>query len=518
MDSQKPAAATPATSASAKPGAPVPTIGLMGFFMMTASMVMTVYSYPAFATSGLSLIFFLLFAGVLFFIPTALVSAELATGEGWQVGGIYTWCSQAFGRRWGFTAVFLQWLQITVGFVTMLYFVTGALSYLFDWSALNTSPWTKLIGVLIVFWLITIANFAGTKWTARLAMIGLLGGVVVPAILLVVLGVLYVVQGHEMAISFTKDSFFPDFTKVGTLVILVAFILSYAGVESSAPHVNELRNPRRNYPLAIIMLVVMAIVINILGALSIAIVIPAAEINLSAGVLQTFKHLLDLYHLGWLLKVVAVLLAIGTVAEVSAWVVGPSKAMVSAAKDGLIPRVFGKENSHGVPVPFVLFQGIIVTIWAFVLTLGGGGNNLSFLLAMALTVVTYLTMYILLFFSYLRLKTKHADVPRAYSIPGGKAGGFIVAIIGLLMAVLSIVISFFPPSGIGKEEGAYETILIISWIIIVIIPHVIYAFRDKSADGKPSTISMLQRISRIHPIHALHPRGRHPFESADKDS
>lgn len=509
MDKQTSA---PGGAAAAKPA---PTIGLMGFFMMTASMVMTVYSYPAFATSGVSLIFFLLFAAVLFFIPTALVSAELATGEGWQVGGVYTWCAQAFGRRWGFTAIFLQWLQITVGFVTMLYFITGALSYLFDWQALNTSPGLKLGGVLVLFWLITVANFAGTKWTARLATVGLLGGVVIPGVLLIGLGITYVAQGHKLAISFTNDPFFPDFTQMGTLVILVAFILSYAGVESSAPHVNELRNPRRNYPLAIIMLVVMAIVINILGALSIAIVIPKDEINLSAGVLQTFQYLLNMYGLGWLLKVVAVLLAIGTIAEVSAWVVGPSKAMVSAAHDGLIPRVFAKENKNGVPVAFVLFQGIVVTLWACVLTLGGGGNNLSFLLAMALTVVTYLTMYILLFLAYLRLKVKHSEVERAYSIPGGKAGGFVVAVIGLLMALFSIVVSFFPPSGL-KAEGAYESILLISWVVIVIIPHVIYVFRDKSADGKPSVHSKMERITRLHLIHALHPRARHPYERVDE--
>ena len=53
-------------SAPASAAAPAKTSGdasrhqyrpALGFFMMTASMVMTVYSYPAFATSGLSLIF-----------------------------------------------------------------------------------------------------------------------------------------------------------------------------------------------------------------------------------------------------------------------------------------------------------------------------------------------------------------------------------------------------------------------------------------------------------------------------
>jgi glutamate:gamma-aminobutyrate antiporter len=458
------------------------SLGLTGFFMMTGSMVMTIYSYPAFATSGFSLVFFLIFSGLLFFIPVALVAAELATGDGWQTGGVYTWVAAAFGKRWGFTAIFLQWLQITVGFVTMLYFVVGALSYLLDWPALNTNPVLKLVFVLGIFWLVTLFNFSGTSWTARLATLGLIGGVSIPALILVSLAVTYIVQGDPVHIKMGLSDFLPDFGDVQTLVVLVAFILSYAGIEASAPHVNDLENPKRNYPLAIIMLTVFAIVVNIVGALSIAIVIPESKINLSAGVLQTFQVLLDQYHLAWALKPVAVLLAVGTVAEVSAWVVGPAQGMFAAAKEGLLPPVFTRVNHKNVPIPFILAQGVVVTIWAFVLTLGGGGNNLSFLLAMALTVVTYLAMYILLFLAYFVLKTKRADVVRAYNIPGGKTGGLTVACVGLAMVFLSMFISFFPPSSIsGGDESHYVEILLVSFVVSMIIPHVIYAFRRPGA-------------------------------------
>jgi len=464
-----------------------PSLGLTGFFMMTGSMVMTIYSYPAFATSGFSLVFFLCFAGLLFFIPVALVAAELATGEGWQTGGVYTWVAAAFGKRWGFTAIFLQWLQITVGFVTMLYFVVGALSYLLNWPELNTNPWIKLAFVLAIFWLVTLFNFNGTSWTARLATIGLIGGVSIPAFILIGLAITYIVQGDPMQIKMGMSDFLPDFGDVQTLVVLVAFILSYAGIEASAPHVNDLENPKRNYPLAIIMLTVFAIVINILGALAIAIVIPESKINLSAGVLQTFQVLLDQYHFAWALKPVAILLALGTVAEISAWVVGPAQGMFAAAKEGLLPPVFTKVNSKDVPIPFILAQGVVVTIWAVILTLGGGGNNLSFLLAMALTVVTYLAMYILLFLAYFVLKTKRTDVVRAYNIPGGNAGGFIVAGAGLLMVIFSMVISFFPPASItGASESHYVGILLGSFVVSMVIPHVIFAFCHRVKAGGPA--------------------------------
>lgn len=67
------------------------SLTLFGFFAITASMVMTVYEYPTFATSGFHLVFFLLLGGFLWFLPVALCAAEMATVDGWQEGGIFSW-------------------------------------------------------------------------------------------------------------------------------------------------------------------------------------------------------------------------------------------------------------------------------------------------------------------------------------------------------------------------------------------------------------------------------------------
>ena len=72
-------------------------ISLFGFFALTASMVLTVYEYPTFATSKLHLVFFLLLGGLLWFLPVALCAAEMATVEGWKNGGIFSWVSQTLG-------------------------------------------------------------------------------------------------------------------------------------------------------------------------------------------------------------------------------------------------------------------------------------------------------------------------------------------------------------------------------------------------------------------------------------
>ena len=47
------------------------TLTFFGFFAITASMVMTVYEYPSFASSGFQLVFFLIIGGILWFLPVA---------------------------------------------------------------------------------------------------------------------------------------------------------------------------------------------------------------------------------------------------------------------------------------------------------------------------------------------------------------------------------------------------------------------------------------------------------------
>ena len=120
--------------------------------------------------------------------------------------------------------------------------------------------------------------------------------------------------------------------------------------------------------------------------------------------IQAYSYLI--HHFGgseWLVRFIAVVICLGVIAEIAAWVVGPSTAMLEAAENGLLPKQLAKVNQHNVPINIVLIQGIIVSIWAVILTLGGGGANLSFFVAMALTVCIYLVAYVLLFISYIKL-------------------------------------------------------------------------------------------------------------------
>jgi amino acid transporter len=62
----------------------------------------------------LTMLAYIAFATVLFLIPAALVSAELRSAFGARAGAVYTWVGEAFGGRWGFVAIWLQWIQNVV--------------------------------------------------------------------------------------------------------------------------------------------------------------------------------------------------------------------------------------------------------------------------------------------------------------------------------------------------------------------------------------------------------------------
>lgn len=485
---------------------------MIGFFAITASMVMAVYEYPTFATSGFSLIFFLLLGGLLWFIPVGLCAAEMATVEGWEEGGVFAWVSNTLGERWGFAAISFGYLQIAVGFIPMLYFVLGALSYILDWPALNNDPVTKTIAALIILWGLAFTQFGGTKYTAQIAKFGFFGGILLPAAILVILAISFLASGAPLAIEMNASTFFPDFTKIGTLVVFVAFILSYMGVEASATHVNEMKNPGRDYPLAMLLLMIAAICLSSIGGLSVAAVIPHAEINLSAGVVQTFNVLVSHYGAGleWTVRIIAALLVLGVLAEIASWIVGPSRGMYVTAQKGILPATFAKVNKNGVPVTLVVSQLLITTVALIVLTNTGGGSNMSFLIALALTVVIYLRSYFLLFLGYIHLVRKQPEKKRTFNVPGGNGFKITLASVGLIVSAMAFVVSFFPPSSLpgGEATDTYVILLVVSFVIVLALPFIIYAVHDKRAKSTNVTMVPIKTHNAPKGHFFMHPRAR----------
>src|SRR5688572_19308919 len=135
---------------------PGKTLSVFALIMINVIAVDNLRSLAISAEYGLALIFFYLLAAILFFIPTILVTAELATG--WpNTGGVYVWVREAFGPQWGFLTIWLQWIYNVVWYPTIFAFIAGMLAYVFD-PQLATNKIYMLSVILIAFWSMTLLN------------------------------------------------------------------------------------------------------------------------------------------------------------------------------------------------------------------------------------------------------------------------------------------------------------------------------------------------------------------------
>ncbi len=101
-----------------------------------------------------------------------------------------------------------------------------------------------------------------------------------------------------------------------------------------------------------LLLIVAAIVLSSVGGLAIALVIPQADINLSAGVMQTFSVLISYLgpELNWGMRVISALLLLGVLAEIASWIVGPSRGMYVTAQKNCYQRILPNSTKMEFPL------------------------------------------------------------------------------------------------------------------------------------------------------------------------
>ena len=461
-------------------------LGVFVLAMMNVAVIASLRVLPMMAEEGFSLVFFFVAAALVFLIPTALVSAELATGWTKQ-GGVYLWVKEAFGGRWGFLAIWLQWIQNVIWYPTVLSFAGATLAYMINPSLANNKVYMLAV-ILTVYWGSTLASFRGMRTTGWLSTVGALAGTLVPGAAIIILGLIWFFSGNVPQISMTAKDLFPDMTSIRNIVFLAGVLLTYAGMEVSAVHAQEVKNPQKNYPRAIFLAVLIILVVVILGSLSIAVVVPQPKISLVAGLMQAFTMFFNDYHLKWIVPVVAFMITLGALGQVSAWIVGPSKGLFATAKEGDLPPFFQRVNKNGVPINLLAVQGCIVTILSLVFLLMPDVSS-SYWLLSVLTVQLYLIMYILLYSAAIKLRYSKPNVQRAYKIPGGNWGMWIVAGVGILGALFAIFIGFFPPAQLKSESILfYGLFLAVGILVMCGVPLVIYQFRKphwQATETKP---------------------------------
>ena len=430
-----------------------PLLGPFSLAMINVAAIASLRDLPQMAKYGTGCIFFYLLAGLVFFFPVSLVAAELATG--WpERGGVYVWVREAFGKQHGFAAVFMQWFQNLCWYPVVLTFAAASLAFAVDpqqgAARLAENKIYICTVILITYWGTTLWNFRGLKASAKLSMVGAFSGVIIPGVALIVLAVLYVAFGNASHLHPTVDGFLPDMARPGNITFAASVLLAFAGMEMTAVHVRETRNPNRAYPLAIGISAGVILLAFILGALAIAVALDPDQYTLQTGVTKALDSMLSSFSIPYLGRIFAAMMALGVVGSVNSWVIGPSKGLLAAARDGMLPKWFQKANDQGVPTRVLLIQASIVSLLCLTFTLQPTVADAYFMLS-DLTIQLYLIMYMAMFTSAIRLRYKRPLTPRPFRIPFGNTGMWAVAGLGILGALACITVGFFPPTQLASQ-------------------------------------------------------------------
>lgn len=457
---------------------PKRTLSIFLLAMINVAAICSIKNWPLTAVYGFSSLFYFIVAILFFFIPVSLVSAELATG--WpKRGGIYVWVREAFGHRLGFLAGWLLWIENVVWYPTILSFIAGTVAFSFNPELANNTLYMFCM-IFGTFWAATLLNLLGMKMSGWISTLGVILGTIIPGVIIIALGFAWIAGGNPSHVTFSWDSFFPNLNNPEQLALLAGVVLGFAGMEMSAVHARDVKNPQKNYPRAILLSAIIIILLSIFGTLAIAVVIPEDKISLVSGGMEAIAFFLRSYHLDWSIPIIAFLIAFGATGSMSTWAAGPSKGLLAAAQDGDFPPILHKINKYDMPVAMLIFQGIIVSILGLVFLLMPDVNS-SFWILLVLSSQLYLLMYLLMFAAGIYLRFKRPEVPRAYKIPGGKWGMMITAGLGIISSLFAIVIGFFPPEQL--ETGSvliYELFLIFGIIIFCAAPFIILLFKKPS--------------------------------------
>jgi amino acid transporter len=453
------------------------TLGVFSLAMITAGSVDSVRNLPATALFGGSIIFFFVLAAIFFLIPGAMVSSELASTCS-ESGGVYVWLKQAFGRKAGFVAVWYQWVENVFYFPALLSFVVATLAYVFSPALAHDKTYIVLM-ILLVFWLATLINIMGIKISAMLANFATIFGLILPMAIIIVLGIVWLAQGQHLQIAFTLPHLLPNFHQSGIWVALTGIILSLCGIELATVYGNDVRDPQRAYPKALLISSIIIVFTLICGGLSIAIVLPEKQISLVAGIMQACELFLAHYHLKWMLPLMALMLVLGGVGTVNNWIIAPVRGLLIAAADGHLPKHMSKKNKQGAPYVLLLYQAIIVSATTLVYYLMPSVNA-SYWLLTVLTAQLYMFMYIMLFAAGIRLRFKNVERKQGFMIPGGKIGMIIVCAAGLIGCVMTICVGFIPPSRVKVGGHLHYELLIIGGLVIMSLPAVWACLKKES--------------------------------------
>lgn len=406
--------------------------------LFTFSAVFILDSFTLSITYGWESIIWWIILGIIFFLPYGLIVSELGSTYG-NEGGIYNWTKKAYGSKMAGRTNYYYWINVAFWMPSVYLVLCNALFYSINPKLLeyNWIIWVNAAIAIVATWITVALNqlsLEDSKWVPNISSI-IRAGIV---IILLIGMIMWFVQGNAPATN-PSDSEYgiqPNFaTSIGIIGIIV---FSLCGFELSSNV--EIENPKKTMPKSIgiggitILFSYLLIIIPILTMVDVS--DPYyQEVGYTSSIVMAISAIMP----QWMTIIVAILLAISLMGNISTWTIGANGAIVEAAENNEFAPSFAKKRKNGAPIKASYWLGIISTI---VILLAGllvyfGQGDLWYIL-FSFSLIVFFIPYMIIFLAYIKLRKVDKDVER----PFGITKNWIAKALGYLAFTIIIIATF----------------------------------------------------------------------------
>ena len=330
----------------------------------------------------------LLVLPIVWSLPTALMIGELTSAIPAE-GGFYVWVRRALGPFWGYQE---GWLSLSASIFDMAIYPAIFVLYLGKLDASLTAGWNGFGWSLAVVVACSIWNLRGAPAVGNGSM-GLFVLLLAPFAVFVALGVWRGIALHP-AVQWGQAS---SESALSTAILVAMW--NYMGWDNASTVAQEVEDPQRNYPRAMVAAAVLVSFTYILPLLAMALTGLPVD-SFSTGDWTTAAASIGGPLLGMAVVAGGAITGIGMF---NALVMSYTRLPMAMAEDGMLPRIVARRNGRGVPWVSVLLCGLA---WALAL-------KLPFERLISIDLILYGSSLMLEFVALvvLRLREPHLERP-----------------------------------------------------------------------------------------------------------
>lgn len=454
----------------------------LSFLTVISTVICVVFVCEAAAPAaaiGNQQFFWWIFLILTFLLPYGMIVAELGTTYDGE-GGIYDWVRDGLGDKWGARISWYYWVNYPLWIASLATMFPDILGMVFGVTFdLPVAIAIELAFVWIVY-LMGRSKAADSEWVLN-------GGAIIKVAVAVIVGALGIWYAMEngFASDMSPATFLPELTNTNALGYLSIIIFNFMGFEVICTMTDDMANPERDIPKAIIMGGIAIAVIYLFAGFGIGAAIPAADIDPDYGMIYAVQTMVGDSAI---FKIICIAFLITLFANMAAWSFGVNSVARYAAEHGNMPKVFASMISKDdMPNGANLVNAVVASlVLALQLVPIDAISNGIFWMLFGTSVVFLLLTYIPMFPAFLNLRKNDPNRERVFTFPFKGALMKVAIAVPCIELVLTIVATVVP---LSEAEIADKVPMLIIFIVILLLGEVVrvWSARDRKEEYKGLT-------------------------------